>query len=1059
MGRTFSDDAIILGILERNLGKNNAQKVLKTLSGTYDADSIILKLQKTLKGRIPETRLEKMLKEFSDAQTMLPETKHEEETETKEHGTLAGRKYDIKKEIGRGGMGAVYRVEETSLEREVAMKKIIGAPNDARVRRFIREAKITGKLEHPNIVAIHDFGVNEAGEYYFTMKYVKGEDLKEILEKIDDKDSDYPAKYTLNKRLNIFNNILDALAFAHSKGIVHRDLKPANIMVGKFGEVQVMDWGLAKDNSKEDIVSEGKIKTTKEGLTLEGQVMGSPGFMAPEQADGRIEDVDELSDIWSLGAILYNMLSFEKPVEGDSVRDVVTNTAKGKITPLGKKAKRVPKELESIVMKALSPEKEDRYQSVEELHEDVDAFLERRPVSAHRYGITEKINKWIQRHPTAAISCGVGVVLLSISGVVGGLLYQQTQTAKEKAKTETVRADQATLEKTAAELEVKGQQQCEAILNSLKFLKQDAGFYESACSIIDDAVDESKDYWKPYLVLAKHQASFGRHEEAEKLFEKANELFKKQFNKDSVEIFFEAGMHYGLPTEIGGKGEEERALTFFEKAYSADPDGIFGKLSKAVALVIKTKKSPVDGGRHLPKANELSKELTEDVVAKNIDATWLVRAWVCGIGQFSLTPETERSVLFWEYINLPEAKNALLHVVSENHGDIKIRNLLATIYSKLDEHDKALQIFSDINNIENTCRSHLNLGLAYEKKNEPKKAMEDYNTAINLDPKHKEAFFFRGGLHYKLGNLEKAIENFSTAISLDPNDCFGYQTRAYFYTQKGELEKAIEDYSTLINRDPKNIDYRRFRAGVFESMHETEKAMQDYNTIVELDPKDPNGYSVRGGAFRRMNLFKKAMTDYDTAVNLDPGNANAYLGKGFVFSDLGETSKAIIEFNKAIDLEPNHLSAYAHRGFAYESIGELDKAKEDYEKAKKIFSGIANIFFSSGSDHLAEGKLEKAIKELTIAIRLDENHARSYNNRADCYMHLDKLLEAESDAQKAISLGDKLAYVTLGEIHMKKGEYDKALLAFKDAYEKAPEHKDVIDKFMEELKQKIKEKE
>ncbi len=919
---TFSEDSIILRVLKENLGKNNAEKVFKSLSGIQDSDLIIEKLQTHWKEKIPKTRFEKILSEFSDAVTILPESK-DKIPETSEDYS---REYDIQKELGRGGMGAVYQAEESLLEREVAMKKIIGSATDSAVKRFIREAKVTAKLDHPNIVSIHDFGLNEQGEYYFTMNRVKGEDLKEIINKIDNQEEEYIEKYSLNKKLQIYKGLLDAVSFAHSKGIIHRDLKPANIMVGQFGEVQVMDWGLAKDTSKEDIVSEGELKETRKGLTLDGQVMGSPGFMAPEQADGRIEDVDALSDVWSLGAMLYYMLSFEKPIDGESVREIVINTAKGKIIPLRKKARNVPKELESIVMKAVAPERKERYQSVNELNEDIDAYLDRRPVSAHAYGLTEKISKWVQRHPTAAISAGIATVLLSISGVVGGFLYNW-------AETETKRADEATLDKKAAEFEVKGQQKSEAILGSLKFLKRNENYYQAALSIINKAIDQSENYWKPYLPLAKHQASFGNHQEAEKLFEKANQVFREQFNKDSVEIFFEAGMYYGLPRELSGVGEGKKALKYFEKACSSNPNSVFGKLSKAASLLIKIRQNPYKSEKLFQEADDLSKKLTEDVIAKNIDETWLIRAWLLGafaLGFGDINKEVENPV-FTKHTHLSEAKKALLHVLVEGRGEPQVEYFLANIHESLKEYDQAIGIYSQILKITKRASVYISRGRTYGEK----------------------------------GELEKAIDDFNAAISLDPKNALAYRNRGNVFNIKGDSKKAIEDLTKAIDLNPTELEYYKVRASLYSSIGNFEKRIDDWNKIIELNPKYQYAYINRGKAYKENGKFRKAMEDFNKAISLyhksKPIKAVAYFERGYLYHTLGRQGNALEDMTKAISLDPKFTMAYASRAVFYGSQGKFDESIEDCNKAIELDPKYTGAYSTRGVTYSHKGELEKAI--------------------------------------------------------------------------------------------------
>jgi len=953
-GNTFDDDSIIQDILKRNLGKKNAQIVFKSLSGTYDADSIILSLKKTLKGRIPETRLEKLVKEFSDAKTILPGTHPETSVETKaSSSTVTGaepKKYNIKDELGRGGMGTVYSAEDLSLDRRIALKTGIGSPNDSKVRRFIREAKITAKLEHPNIIPVHDHGINSKGEYYFTMKQVKGEELKEILDKLAKGKRSYCAEYTLNKQLQIFNKILDGVGFAHSKGIIHRDLKPANIMVGEFGEVQIMDWGLAKDKSAEDIIADGEIESTEKGLTMDGAVMGSPGFMAPEQADGRIEDVDEQSDIWSLGAILYNMLSFKNPVEGKSVRDIVTKTALGKIIHLNKRLKAskktdVPKELESIAMKALSPEKEDRYQSATDFKQDINSHLENRPVSAHRHSLVQRISKWAQRHPTLAMSSSVASLFLIAGLGVAGFLYQKAETARSEAdkaglakklaekEREVMKKEKEEMkdERDAAQLEVKGQQQCEAALNSLKFLKQDEDYYDAAVSVINNAIKISENFWKPYLVLAKHQADFGRHEQAERLFKEANEIYRKQFNKDSVEILFEAGMYYGLPTELGGRGLENKALEYFKKANQADPDKTFGKLASLLGLVIESKIKPKKAEKNLSQATELSDILIKDKIAKSIDATWLSRAWAYGISTFT----SYQSPVFSKFADFKKARHALCQVVDEEHGKIMIRTFLASVEADLGEFDTSIRILSNCMKIRRMTYLLNNRGTVFHQKREFEKAISDFDEAIKSNPRNALYYYNRGSAHENKGELEKAITDYNQAIRLNPGFWLAYNNRGLVYYQKGEFEKAIMNYSKAIRLNPRFAEPYNNRGRVYQRRNELEKAITDFNEAIKINPEFAEPYNNRGVIYKKQGELEKAIADYNTAIRLNPDYVEPYSNRGVIYYQKGEFEKAITDFNKAITLNPHYWQAHHNKAYVLSKKEQYQEAIDAYQDALK----------------------------------------------------------------------------------------------------------------------------
>lgn len=208
-------------------------------------------------------------------------------------------KYTTVKQLGKGGMGVVLEVTDNDIGRNVALKKIKGKMHPQKTARFDEEAKITGRLEHPNIIPVHEFVQNE-NERYFTMKLVKGEDLEKILDKKSAKEEGYHRKYDRASLLRIFVDVCNALAYAHDHNVIHRDIKPANVMIGKFGEVLVMDWGLGKvigTPEELDVTGQSVIPMKSAGLTADGVVMGTPAYMAPEQAEGKLAEMDAKTDI------------------------------------------------------------------------------------------------------------------------------------------------------------------------------------------------------------------------------------------------------------------------------------------------------------------------------------------------------------------------------------------------------------------------------------------------------------------------------------------------------------------------------------------------------------------------------------------------------------------------------------------------------------------------------------------------------------------------------------------------------------------------------------------
>jgi tetratricopeptide (TPR) repeat protein len=1010
-GNTINKD-LIIEILEGNLGASKAKKVLQLISGIDDVDRVISKLEWVLDGEIPATKLSKLVQEFTEYKNLIEDGKktvmgaHRHDGTANLEDTFIGlepKEYFVEDELGRGGMGAVLRVEDKSLKRNVALKTIIGSASDHAIKRFIREAEITGKLEHPNIIPIHDHGKNSNGVYYFTMKQVKGQDLAEIIDGLSDGRPEYNNEFPLNRLLQIYTKILDAMNFAHSKNIIHRDLKPSNIMVGEFGEVLVMDWGLAKEKSEEDFISDDKIEKTDQGLTLDGQIMGSPGYMPPEQAGGSMMDVDEQSDVWSLGAILYEMLCYEVPIEGNNSSHVLVNTAMGNIIPITKRRKyapNIPRVLESIVMKALHPNKDIRYKSVRALQDDITAFLENRNVSAHNYSLGHHIINWMKRHPTIAVGSSVALFLLLAGSVTGGLLYQRGQIQKLRADAETTRADKAERaeeraldQRDAAQMEVKGQQRAQAILDSLKFLRQDEGYYDAALSIINDAIKASNNYWRPYLVLAKHHADFGHHKKAEMTFELANVVYRKQFGEFSTEIWFEAGMYYGLPAELGGPGLEERALKYFERAHQAGPNETFGKLSRLISLVLKANQELGKAEEYLSEAVELSNLLIENDIAKNIDATWLARAWVYGIPGI----KNYEIPAFKKFADLEKARDALLRVVDEEQGNLLIRNFLAIVQRGLGEYDAAIRILSNRIKNKQTGMFHINRGAIYVNKGELEKAIADYNEAIRLNPQYAKAYNNRGLAYEKKGELEKAIADYNEAIRLNPDFAAAYNHRGNVYQKKGDLEKAIRDYDEAIRLNPNFAVAYNNRGIAYENKGELEKAIMDFDQAIRLDPNFADAYNNCGIVHQKKGELEKAILFYDEAIRLNPQFAKAYNNRGNAHQRKSELEKAILDFDEAIRLNPQFAKAYSNRGFVHQKKGELEKAIADYDEAIRLNPRDTISYNNRGNAYKTKGELEKAIADYTETVRLNPQFWQAHGNLGIC-LNEQRLYEEAIDA-------------------------------------------------------------
>ncbi len=653
--------------------------------------------------------------------------------------------YKIEKKLGAGGMGDVYTATDLDLERTVALKRMKGNPSEDQIARFLTEAKATGQLEHPNIVPVHALVRDPVThQYYFTMKKVEGEDLEHIVDhKSGDRIKSILAKkakakdegkltpeaekifaeklaearndkercireYDQNSLLRIFINACNGIAFAHSKGYIHRDLKPANIMVGEFGEVLVMDFGLAKKlgtPAEQDRTGLSVIPHKENpGLTMDGVVMGTPVFMPPEQAEGKLAEIDEKSDQYSLGATLYNLLSLRKPISGNSAQEVVLKSVNGDINRL---PRTVPKELQSIIYKAMSQNKGERYASVQELADDVQNYLDGKIVNAHHYGIIGHTTRFFKKHALKI----VGAAALGIAGLTGTAVVMNANTQRAKAEAKAEKEEAAKIkanEKTV--LAEKDKAKAEA---------------ETANATAAKKTAEAK------TLEAKAEAATLRAENAEIAAESDR---KARERRDRSNALIKKGYLYDLNREYA------EAIRIFTDAIEADPLYAEAYFNRAESHLKNRKNNPV----------ALENALNDALKAKQLDPkNNLYSASYAGI--LEETGKIEEAEQVW--IQILQSKEDIHPIIIFNIG---------AFYSRRIKPEKALQFYNEYaEKMPNDIRVYAKRANEYNNQKQYSLAKTEALTA--LEKKDFKAYYELAFAEYSTGEYDKAEEHFKLA--------------------------------------------------------------------------------------------------------------------------------------------------------------------------------------------------------------------------------------------------------------------------------------------------------
>lgn len=866
-----------------------------------------------------------------------------------------GGRYQLSGEIARGGMGAVLRGRDVDLGRDLAVKVLLEkyANRPEVARRFIEEAQIAGQLQHPGVVPVYDIG-RFGDRPFFTMKLVKGQTLAAMLAGRNDLAVDRP------RLLAITLQVAQTLAYAHAKGVIHRDLKPANIMVGAFGEVQVMDWGLAKVLAEGGIADEERasraqeqpedvttIRTARSSGTAgsfgsdteAGSLLGTPAYMPPEQANGDVASLDRRADVFGLGSILCEILTGKAPYVGRSHEEVRRKAANGDMAPALARLDGcgAEKEVIGLTKVCLSPEAIDRPKDAQAVAEALTAYLDgvqerlRQAVVAEAQAKARAVEEAKRRRLTLALAA---TVLLALTLGGGGWLWvksdrdarqaQATRDVNEALKQATALRELArTVHVGGAALFAQAREQAQRALALVENSPADAALTIVVQQLQAGLDEDEKD--RKFLAAL----------EAARLAQTEIGIEGYQFALErAVPLFRRAFQAFGLRP---GEGEARAAAEKIRQRPAPVREAINAALDEWIELAatpgLKISEPHLDWLRDVVAAADPDEGWTRDFRAaraeKDAAARRAALEKLATDAEVRKLPARTLTLLAQQLRNSGAAASALhmLERAWEHHpADFWINHNLGWALQNATPPDwpQAIRYYTVAVALRPESPGiHVSLGYALAQSKGPRdktvdKAIACYRKAIEVNPKYATAHVYLGGALRGKGQMDAAIESYRKALELNPKESYAYVNLGHTLWQTGILDEAIACHRKAIELDPKYVAAHVELGHALRDNGQFEEAIASYRKTIELNPKGWWAYHQLGQTLRRNKQIDEAIAHFRKFTELNP-EVMSYTDLGNALKDKGQLEAAITAYRKALEFTP----ADAHPRYALRHAEQL----------------------------------------------------------------------------------------------------------------------------------------
>jgi len=810
--------------------------------------------------------------------------------------------YEVVSEVGRGGMGIVYKARQRKLNRIVALKvlpALLGAVRPEAMARFRREAELAAKLTHSNIIGVHDFGEVD-GTLYFAMQLVEGQTLRDVLREIEathsvdavvgaagsPSGSQATTKIGSSAQSNraYFRRVAqwmteaaEALQYAHEHGVVHRDIKPSNLLLNTSGHILISDFGLARASQRET-------------FTATRAILGTARYMSPEQVDSSRGAVDARTDVYGLGATMYELLTFKSLFAGTDDREIMQNVLHKEPPPPHRIVSHVPHELETICLKAIEKLPKERYATAQEMADDLRRWSLGMPILARRPTVAVRVGKWARRRQLP-VALGAGCIVL---GVALAGAYAAYRVSNREAS--VAREDATTREVRLLGVDARTAYDRGDVATALATIEQGLRIDPHAADLLSLKAktlvlqnDDNAALGTIDLLLAAHPDDWRGHYTAARIFADWGPTA-------DMAVYDSAANKLGLTAD-----ERRKKFAQHRDAVARlHPDS-----AELDCLLAADETDPQKAIKILDRALERFPALAEALAAR--------------VSRDEQLGDYETMLVDAERLASVRPRWGLVHW---------FRGRALERVGRPDDAERAYSEAIDRSPTEPTnwyARS-----LVKTRRGRYAEALADARRVIELDENFPYVFVARARAYAGLGQLDNALADLSKAMSLRPNDIEVYHERAKLNYDTGRFDAAVADMTRAIELKPNDARAYSNRAVALVALKRLDRAIDDLKTCVQLNPNYAIGYRNLGEVQMKAGRIDDALASYSKAIELQPGVPGDLTSRAALYLHKGEYASAIADLTRLIDTGDSSDDVRLHRGMAYELAGAPRLALADY---------------------------------------------------------------------------------------------------------------------------------